>query len=160
MVIETWKNIPDYDGVYQISDVGSVKSLKGNTKILTQSVNGAGYLQVGLYKNGKETKCRTHQLVAIAFLDHIPNGNTLVVDHINHNRLDNNLTNLRITTHRENANKAHLKSSSKYIGVGWCERRNRWRSRITIGAKDVHLGYFKTEIEASIVYQEKLKEIK
>ena len=94
---ETWKSIPSYEGLYQVSSLGNVKSLKfGKERILTNTIRSDGYSVAGLSKNGIEKKIKTHQLVAMAFLEHKPNGYTLVVDHINGNPSDNRLENLRI----------------------------------------------------------------
>jgi hypothetical protein len=76
------------------------------------------------------------------------------VDHINHNRLDNRKSNLRICTPAEN-NRNSSKSknkSSKYRGVSYHKRDKRWRAKTTYNKKSVHIGSFKTEIEAAIAY--------
>ena len=60
----------------------------------------------------------------------------LVVNHINNNKLDNRLENIEIVTSRENSNLKHIKSSSKYVGVSWCKKRNgKWHSSITFKKK-------------------------
>ena len=89
----------------------------------------------------------------MAFLGHKPSGNKLVVDHIDFDRTNNHLSNLRIITHRENTNRKHIKSSSKYIGVSWYKSRKRWCAKIKINNKTKHLGYFIDELEASSAYQ-------
>lgn len=68
--------------------------------------------------------------------------------------------NLEIITNRENSNKKHLPSSSKYIGVYHDKRSKKWKSQIGINNKQLHLGYYINEIDAHNAYQEKLKEIK
>ena len=73
----------------------------------------------------------------------------LVVDHINHNRLDNRISNLRICTRQENCmNSGKRYNSSGVTGVTWAQNRNRWHARIVINGKQKHLGYFKTKEEA------------
>jgi hypothetical protein len=160
--MEIWKDVPNYEGLYQVSDLGNVKSVyfwRGSLfRVLSPTIQ-KGYLYVKLSKNGIRKKYAIHQLVAMAFLDHKPNGNTIEVDHINFKRDDNRLCNLRLLKQRDNANKKHLKSSSQYIGVSYLKKRNKWRSRITINGKEVFLGEYKTEIEASNAYDAKLKEI-
>jgi hypothetical protein len=158
--IEVFKNIPDYEDLYQVSNLGRVKSLKfGKERILKAGVDGHGYLKVCLNKNGKEKTKKVHQLVAIAFLNHIPNGHVLVVDHINNNRADNRLENLQIISQRENTSKEQ-RGSSKYTGVSWYKSRNKWMAYININGKLKNLGLFNCEEDAAYAYLLKLREIK
>jgi hypothetical protein len=70
---EIWKDVPNYDGFYQVSNLGNVKSFyKKNEKILKQGINRYGYKFVSLSKNNKQKTIKTHQLVAMAFLNHTP----------------------------------------------------------------------------------------
>jgi len=167
---EIWKDVKGYEGLYQVSNVGRVKSLpkewvtginnakrKHNGLILRLNTNGRGYYVVGLYKDGKEAKRTVHQLVAIAFLDHAPSGMELVVNHINFNRTDNRVENLEIVTQRENANKKHLKSTSQYVGV--YESRALWRSEIRIHGKKVHIGSYNSEHAAGKARQVALEHL-
>lgn len=105
MMNEIWKDIKDYPN-YMISNWGNVKSLNyrntGEEKILKQIKNSKGYLQVGLYKNGKVKHYKVHRLVAEHF---IPNPNNLPqIDHINTDRTDNRVENLQWCTSKENNN--------------------------------------------------------
>ncbi len=162
-MIETWKDIPGYKKLYQVSDRGRVKSMKRKGShdelILKDALNNSGYLIVSIY-NGKLKTYQIHQLVAMAFLNHIPCGHKRVVDHKDLNKMNNNLNNLRIVTHRENSNRKHLPSSSKYIGVCWDKRANKWRSSIQINGNHKHLGGFDDEKQASMTYQDALKALK
>ncbi len=69
-----------------VSNFGRVKTLANNKarkeKMLRPYINGGGYLVVTLYKDGESKRFPIHQLVAIAFLNHTPNGRTRVVDHL------------------------------------------------------------------------------
>ena len=70
---EIWKDIKDYDGIYQVSNLGRVKSLKfSKERILKDYVDTRGYLNLSLNKNGKKKTYRVHKLVAVAFLGHEP----------------------------------------------------------------------------------------
>lgn len=105
MVDENWKNIKDYPN-YMVSNLGRVKSLNyrntGEEKILKIYKNKRGYLQVGLYKKGKFKSYSVHRLVAEHF---IPNSdNKSCIDHINTNKTDNRVCNLKWVTHKENMN--------------------------------------------------------
>ena len=62
--------------------------------------------------------------------------------------------------HRQNhQNRNHVESSSKYPGVSWFERDQKWRARITVNRKGKHLGYFDTEIEAFNAYKQAVETI-
>lgn len=82
-----------------------------------------------------------------------------VINHKNLNKLDNRKINIEIVSSRENSNKKHLKSSSKYVGVYWHNSSKKWASNIATGGKQKHLGLFETELEAYLAYEKKLNEI-
>ena len=119
--------------------------------------NSKGYLKVGLYKDGKIKVRVIHQLVAESFLNHTVDGHKLVVDHISNVKTDNKLENLQLITSRENVSKDRKGGTSKYTGVCWYSRYNKWLSRIDINGKTKNLGYFNIELEASNAYQLALK---
>lgn len=155
---EIWKPILGYEN-YQVSSFGRVKNTKFNKEILLKAKTTTKYLTVNLYKDNVKKTRNIHQLVAIAFLGHNPNGCKLVINHINFNSFDNTLENLEIVTSRENGNKKHIKSSSKYTGVSWCKKSKKFRSVISINNKNKYLGIFENEIDAHNAYQKALKEI-
>ena len=106
---EEWKDIEGFEGIYQVSNYGRVKSLFlvngwgkfGRETILSPYDNGNGYLVVNFRKNGKRCPQYVHRLVARAFCRRkSPEDN--VVNHIDHNRKNNNSTNLEWCTPREN----------------------------------------------------------
>jgi hypothetical protein len=161
---EIFKDIPNYEGMYQVSNLGNVKSLarKGCLKdrMLKLTRCQAGYFRVVLRKDSK-TKARTvHQLVAEAFLNHKPCGYELVINHINHDRQDNRPENLEIVSSRENTNRKHLRSSSKYTGVSWQKSAGKWRVMIKFKGKQRYLGLYTDELEASQAYQTALNKLK
>lgn len=160
---EIWKDVPDYEGLYQVSDLGRKKSLNfkqtGKQKILQGCVLNTGYHQFSLQKEKTSKRFLAHQLVAMAFLNHDPHSNKIVVNHINFDKLDNRLVNLEVVSQRQNANRKHCKSKSKYIGVTKRGDNKKWVATIYHNAKIIYLGSFKTEIEASISYQKALKQI-
>lgn len=109
--MEVWKDIQGYEGMYQVSDLGRVRSLtrvahngkcyKG--KVLKPVPDGAGYLQVFLRKEAKTQRCYIHRLVAIAFIEN-PDNKTQV-NHLNETQKWNNrVDNLSWATPKENAN--------------------------------------------------------
>ena len=159
--MEIWKDINGYEGYYQVSNLGRVKSLKRwvnnksnggyfiKEKILVSCPDKNGYLMVGLYKNNKKS-FKVHKLVASAFLNHTAN-HKMVVDHIDNNKLNNAVENLQIITTRKNLSK-DKKGTSKYTGVYWKPQDNKWISSIYINNKKTHLGSFDCELRASIAY--------
>ena len=155
---EIWKNVPNYDGMYQVSNLGRVKSFKKNKeKILINSKHHSGYLTNKLSKNNVSKSFMTHQLVAICFLNHSQKGMSLVIDHINNDKSNNKVENLQVITQRENSYKNQGKYSSKYKGVSWHKLANKWIAGIYIKGKKYNLGLFINEKEASDAYQLKLK---
>lgn len=162
--MEIWKDIIGYEGLYEVSNFGNIKSLGNNKKrkekIRKPTLDSRGYLHIGLNKNGKCKSRTIHQLVAESFLNHKPCGLKLVVNHIDVNKQNNKSDNLEIVTNRENSNRKHLKSSSKYVGVSWYKERNKWLSFIRINGKQKYLGSFSKELDAGNAYQNALKEIK
>ena len=157
---EIWKDIPNYEGMYQVSNLGRVKSLKRSKEVVLKLMDDTkGYLCLSLYKDGVKRTRKVHRLVAEAFLGHKPNGMELVVDHIDHNTKNNKVSNLRIVTQRQNSSHLKKKGSSKYTGVYLFKRTGRWAAKIQVNRCEVHLGYFKTEHQAHLAYQKALKEL-
>lgn len=116
--MEIWKDIREYEGVYQVSNFGKVKRLAYEIKNPSPKANGSilkfkehlltprkvthGYLSVILYKKGKPKNYKIHRLVAEAF---IPNPDRLSeVNHKDENKMNNHIDNLEWVTHKENAN--------------------------------------------------------
>jgi len=162
--IETWKDIPDYKGIYQASNLGNVRSLNYRRMNVIQKLkkltNRRGRYSVNLYKQKiRSSNNRVSVLIAKAFLNHTPCGHKLVVDHIDNNKLNDRLYNLQVITQRENLSKDKKGGTSKYIGVSWSKIAKKWKSEIRINGKKIHLGYYKKEQEAAQAYQNELKKV-
>lgn len=103
--IENWKAVPGYEGKYQVSDLGNVRSLNynrtGEVKVLKIRFNRR-YLFVSLCINGEEKNFYVHKLVWISFNGEIPKG--MQINHINENKFDNRLSNLEVVTPKQNLN--------------------------------------------------------
>lgn len=169
-VQQQWEDIPGYEGIYQISDMGNIRSLdrtiidvngilreyKG--KDLSKIVNTAGYLYVNLYKDVIKNVQQIHSLMGITFLNHISSRN-IVVDHINNNKFDNRLDNLQIVSQRFNTSKDKKNGTSQYIGVCLDKKTGKYKSQIRLNGKIKYLGYFINEYDAHLVYQKELKNI-
>lgn len=171
--VEIWKDIPNYEGMYQCSNLGRIKSLpriiSNNLRsylskeiIRKPNLGYRGYFRIVLHKDGINKDYAIHQLVAMAFLNHSPNGHNVVVDHINNDKIDNRLSNLQLISHRENGSKDkfRLNKSSKYVGVSFENCTKKWKAVICINKKNKSLGRFKTEIEAHEAYQKALLNLK
>lgn len=160
---EIWKDVPEYEDLYQVSNLGRVKSLNynrtGKEQLIKSSPNPQGYLVLVLTKNGKSKTRTVHQLVAQAFLNHKPCGYKAVINHKDLNRQNNLVENLEIVSVRENANQKHLKSKSSYVGVYKCNKTHKWKAQIRIGSIRKHLGTFTDEIEAAKAYEQAVLEL-
>jgi len=167
--LEIWKHIKGFEGIYEISNFGRVKSLrvKGSYK-LTSSVSKiinpvnitGGYLGVRLHNNGVVKKYRIHVLVANHFLEN--HFNYKYVNHLNENPADNHFKNLEFVNHRENVTYSKNKKNytSNLVGVSFNKLniKNKWRSQIGINGKCKHIGCFSSEQEAHNAYLKALNQ--
>ncbi len=165
---EIWKDIPGYEGLYQASSFGRFKSLERIVKhsnrvcVRSEKIKLGGLAKGDIYRRvviGDNKHYGVHQLVAMCFLDHVPDGMNIVVDHIDDNTLNNRLDNLQIISNRDNLVKSIDKSKTKSNFTGVFPSGNKWRSRIQIGRDIFRLGTYNTPEEASDAYQKKLSEI-
>jgi hypothetical protein len=114
LFMEVWKDVIDYEGIYQVSNLGRVKSLdrivwnKANksyskiTGIILKLDCANKYQQIHLTKNGKPSNFLVHRLVAKAFIDNPLNNPQ--VNHIDENKFNNRLSNLEWVSQSENIN--------------------------------------------------------
>jgi len=94
----------------------------------------------------------SHQLVAIVFLNHKMDGHEKVVDHINGNKTDNRLENLRIISQQEN-----LWNTKNTKGYTYMKKEKMYMARIVVDYKLIYLGRYKNEIDARNAYLEAKK---
>ena len=146
---EIWKDIKNYEGLYQVSNIGRVRSLyttqfgvlHKRIRILTPTDNGNGYLIISLSKNKKRKKKYIHRLVAEAFINN--DKNYKIINHIDKNKQNNNVNNLEWCTQKynvlysiENFKKpkktTHTNTGEKYITY----RKSSGRYRIIINRKE------------------------
>jgi len=159
---EQWKPVVGYEGLYEVSNLGRVKSLPRNgTKnyeiILKQSNHRDNYKQVCLRNKTKKTVV-VHRLVLMAFIGSPKDGEEC--DHINRKRDDNRLENLRWVLRAVNNRNQNPYGKSKLKGVYYRTIINKQGrmytyvfSSIRINNKTIDLGYFKNEIEAYEAYK-------
>ncbi len=102
-----WRDIRGYEGHYQVSDEGQVRSLKRGIRIMSQARSRTGYRQVNLYLYGRVRHWYVHRLVADAFLGGIPDG--MEVNHIDGDKSRNDILNIEIVTPQ--ANLQHARES-------------------------------------------------
>jgi hypothetical protein len=123
-------------------------------------LNRYGYYQISIYKEGrKHTICRG-RLIAQCF---IPNTEgKLTVDHINRDRTDDRVANLRWATHAEQtANRVyvHRNNTSGVRGVSWHKPTAKWQVKIMVDGTNIHLGYFDDIHDAEACYLSKRREL-
>jgi len=156
---EEWKDVLNYEGLYQVSNLGRVKSLPRNgtgrkERILKPRVEKNGYVRVGLRNKNREF-FSVHRLVAIAFVKNKDNGINTQVDHIDGDKRNNSFSNLRWCTCQENINwkwdKIKTKTNTRGITIG---HGGNFEVRKTVNKKRCHIGTFKTLKEAENAYSE------
>lgn len=157
---EHWKGIKNF-GNYEVSDFGNVRNIKTQRILKPYSNTKTNYFQIGFVKNKKQYRISVHRLVAIAFLPKEKQNNKSDIDHIDGDKHNNNLSNLRFASRSENnMNRNKQKNSTSiYKGVCYITKRKKWLARITIKDKKIHIGYFKTEKEGAIAYNKKAIEL-
>ena len=133
---------------YQIDKEGNVFSKKRD-KFLKPVVSNTGYLQLGLYKDGKSICSHIHRLIALQFIDNP--DNLRCVDHIDRNKLNNSLNNLRWVTHSQNARNINCK------GYCWNKQNKKYKAQYRLNGKDIHIGVYETPQEAREAYLEAIK---
>ena len=137
--MEYYKTIKDFE-TYEISNFGNVRNVKTG-RIMKTNVNKDGYYRLNI-RNDEECKFFILRLVAQTF---IPNPeNKPLIDHIDGNVKNNNVSNLRWATHSENGinKKMNPKNKTGYTGVKFDKRYNNYRSQISYNNKNYNLGTF------------------
>ena len=146
MESEIWKPVVGYEGLYEVSSLGRVRSVDRNIVhkngsihfkkgvVLRPCINENGYFAVALCRGGYSKTIRLHRIVATAFIENPENKPD--VDHIDTNRLNCVASNLRWVTRKENLRNPnstphYRMSASKEYGSGWkaIETRNRNKSK-------------------------------
>lgn len=174
---EEWRSVKDYEGKYEVSDKGNVRSVdreilqpnskngkpkvrKIKGKMLCPTDNGSGYLIVGLGKKSGGKNHYVHRLVAEAFIGDIPEG--MAINHKDYNRQNNSVENLEICTVRENIMHSlprmkHQRENCKPTSTGEkyiTQRNNRFRVQLRINGETMEKN-FKT-IEDAVLWRNEM----
>lgn len=168
---EIWKPVVGFEGIYEVSTFGRVKSIKRKVRshtvsgfrtvserFLKQCLNAYGYYMLGLCGVNKRKNMLVHRLVGYAFLGLTDN---LQIDHIDGVKTNNHIENLRVVTHSGNM-RGHRGSygKSKFRGVSrTLSKTNPWIAVIKSDSRPVYLGLFPTEEAAARAWNEKAIEL-
>ena len=157
---EIWKPIiykgVDYTGHYEVSNMGRVRSVKFGFRIRKSSISTSGYCGITLFYDGSQKSMSVHSLVISSFCRDITEKE--VVDHINSNKIDNRLINLRILEFRLNCSRERVAKSNLPCGVILNNSIYFYfMTRIRINTSFLYLGNYKDENKAKEAYEIALK---
>lgn len=147
---EIWKDIIEYEGLYQVSNLGRVRNIKkislklfkSKTNVMATRLNHGGYVLINLTKDSKQISYSVHRLEMAAFRG-VSNLQVNHKDGVQHN---NDLENLEYVTTRQNSEHRHgLNCGAQFSKKS---KFNPWQSGVRIKGKFIHLGMFKTKQEA------------
>lgn len=154
---EVWRDIKGYEGAYQVSNLGRVRSLDREVRAghgsmrrckgtyLKPSVDKfTGYMVVTLSKSASLNTLPIHRFVMVTF----KGESNLHVNHINGNKLDNRLENLEYVTRLRNTNHYYSDLKNKKYGVSFHKKTSTWRAYIKHNKKLKYLGSFNCKEEA------------
>lgn len=156
IIFEQWKPVFGLEGHYEVSSLGRLRSLrcKGIERVKYMSLrqNSEGYFNVRL----KGENRKVHKLVAAAFLGNTPAG--MVVNHKDGDKTNNRVDNLEYVSRRDNVThgKRSMKNKHKacnFVGVDKNKKNGRFRARIFINGRSMHIGIFRNEADAGLAYQ-------
>lgn len=165
IVPEEWRDIPDYEGLYQASSLGRVKSVerysRGNRRykieetILSQVFGRGNYLFVSLNKNGSRKTLFVHKIIAMTFLGHKRCGYKEIVNHIDFNITNNCINNLELVSARKSSLHKRKKGNGKSKFAGVCVTSSgKYSAHVTQNGKKKYIGAFENEIDAKNAYEE------
>ena len=162
---ETWKPIPGFEGFYEASTLGNIRTTRTSKVLKTYTIN-SGYQSLKLCVNYKRTSHLVHRLLALTFLDNSENKAT--VNHIDGDKNNNSVLNLEWNTISENikhaynndlhskelcksyVGKKHANSITKYHNVSYDKSRDKYSAKVTHNTINYGFKRFDTEIEAAL----------
>lgn len=170
MSTEQWESIPEFPNYQFNPNTLEVKSIARDVpfrwfnrpikeRILKPRETSGGYYQFVLTNESGTRGLQRSQISWLVQYGELPSKG-IHIDHINNNTKDDRIENLQLLTIRENTTKGKvLKGRDLPIGVYWNESNKKYRVKIHINGKQVHLGYFDTIDKASLIYQKALAKI-
>ena len=155
--METFKLIPNFPN-YEISNLGNVRNVT-TTKTRNPSFDSSGYKQIDLRYNKTRKTFKIHRLIAMAFIPNV--GNKECIDHIDNNRTNNNIDNLRWATRSENSQNKNVQSNntSGCTGVSFDHVNKKWRVKVIKNRVHYDLGYFLSFDDAKKARIQKVNEL-
>ena len=135
---------------YLIYDDGRVWSKKGKGRFMKHQFNKKGYSQLGLWKDDTYKSMRVHRLIALHYIENPENKPQ--VDHIDNNRQNNHISNLRWVSHAEQQSNKQAYGAVPLRGV--CKKGEKFVAMITIDGKQKYIGIYDTAELASQAYNE------
>ena len=157
--LPSYKELAEVFALSTSSPSGLIWKKPLSTKQKANSVAGCVRNNRYWYVSYKYRQLLVHRIVYSLY--HKLDIGSLLVDHIDQNRLNNNPCNLRLATHQQQqCNKTAKKNStSNYKGVSWHKPLSKWRASICVNKKRMHIGYYLTEKEAALAYNKKAEEL-
>jgi hypothetical protein len=150
--MEIWKSINNYENLYEVSNLGRVRSLnKLKSRILKPRIRD-GYYAVSLSKNNKRKDGKISRLVAIAFIENPLN--LVIVNHLDGNKLNNNADNLEWCNNRENIHHYHSKKNTQTNESCIYKRKYGYVVSINFNNKRHYLGFY-NKIDDAICIRDK-----
>ena len=166
---EIWKAVLGYEGYYEVSNMGNVKSVdrvvvnklgyssKRKGKIIKLGVNSMGYYVIDLCKYSVRDRRLVHRLVAKHYMENFEAVPNLEVDHIDQNPKNNLIENLRMSTHSQNLINTGLATKMKSKGVTRVD--GKWLAKIMKDYKPITIGRFINKADAINAYNLKATEL-
>ena len=157
IINEIWRSVSGFPN-YQISNIGRIR--RTETGIILTPHKNVEYLVINLYNDGNLKKMYVHRLVATEFIENP--FNKPQVDHINGDKSNNCVNNLRWVFDNENSRnrkKMQKHTTSIYKGVSWHKQSSKWRATIKKNDKCFHIGSFEHEKDAARAYNTKAVEL-
>lgn len=144
-----WKKRPSYHFISEYQKKIFIKKI--DTRV--GSLNQRGYLEQWIIVDGVRQRYLVHRLIWKLYYGEDP---IELIDHVDNNKINNRIENLRECNNKQNIhnNKKRVNNTSGYKGVCWVKDKQKFKARIKVDGKDLHLGYFDNPEEAHKVYCE------
>lgn len=147
---ELWLPIVGYEGLYDVSNIGHVRSITGALK--KNQTTTKGYASCGLYKESHQKVMKVHRLVYKAFIGTLSDSEQ--INHINGDKKDNRVTNLEKVSCVDNVNHCYIGKKQRSYFPGVNPYKNKWAVYATVGKERIYLGTFGKEESAGKAYIE------